>query len=219
MKPLFRVDPHRDELRLRLHTVRRLLDATHAPSNAIDVSRETRGLCIVLLFAAYENLLYSLCRGLLETAGSLRVGSRRLKPGLRLFAAHPALQAVASSNIWESGRKVVETLDDTRPCEIKPGLFPQDSSYMKRSQVRLFSSLFDLGDPARVLEAAWDRIDVIVSQRNAIAHGRERPDEVGRNYSIAELRALVDLWEDRWVAFIDHAGAQAASRDFFRLPR
>jgi hypothetical protein len=209
------------ELTRRVATIRRIVDATHSQAQAgVDVSREARGMAIVLLFAAYENLLTSMCRGLLEVAASLRVGNRRLKAGFRLFAAHGSLQSIGDSgksSIWrDSGRRLVEVLSHSKQCTINTDLFPADGSFMKRSQVRLFCDLFDLGDPGPILKDVWSRLDTIVSERNGIAHGSVTPEEVGRNYAVAELRDLITAWETHWSDFIRHAAARASSRDFFR---
>jgi hypothetical protein len=59
----------------------------------------------------------------------------------------------------------------------------------------------------------------IVIDRNAVAHGRETPGEVGRRYTLPEINELVRLWDERWMAFIDSVEAAAGARDFYRLPR
>src|SRR5690242_1759713 len=132
--------PHRTELQERLDTVRKILQVAHSSaSSASSIERESRGMAIVLVYAAYENLLKTLCRSILETARLLRVGNRRLKPGLQLFATFDALQAVSDgspSKIWKStGSAVVDIFGRTRECTIHPGLFPNDGTNMKQSQV------------------------------------------------------------------------------------
>jgi hypothetical protein len=182
---------HRDELHKRLSSVNAILDASHPATDGIDISREARGISIVLIYAAYENLLYGLCRSLLEVAVQLRVSNRSLRPGLQVFAAFGKLQAIASINparIWSgAGHDVIATVTRSDECTISPDLFPTDGSHMRQSQVVTFCKVFDLGHPAPVLQEVWERLDTIVSERNAIAHGRQTPDEVGRNYTIAEV--------------------------------
>lgn len=215
----------RKELQDQLVSIRGLLNATHALGQPTvpDISREIRGLCIVLLYASYERLMYSLCRSILETAKGLRVGNWRLKPGLQVFASFPALQSVGATpaGIWgrEGGLNLVQTLRSRKTCTISPDVFPTDGSNMKRSQVSTFCKIFDLAEPGPILKEVWDRIDGIVSARNAIAHGRLTADEVGRDYTIAELHALVDIWELRWGEFLDHVESSASNRIFFRSKR
>src|SRR3954452_2802266 len=96
------VQLHRDALNERIDGIVRFIDATH-PSNGggsspAAVSREARGLSIVLLFAAYENLLTSLTRTLLEGAIAVRVGNGRLQPGFRAFALMSAAKSVRDSS-------------------------------------------------------------------------------------------------------------------------
>lgn len=223
---MFDGQPFRDELVRRLDAVRRILVAAHPaspPPGAPNAGREARGLAIVLLFASYENLLTSLCRRLLEVATTLRVGNRRLRKGFRLFAVHNQFQSVSGASegrIWRDiGPRLLDCAFDSRQCSINPNLFPSDGSFMKRSQVALFCEIFELGAPGLVLQEVWNRLDTIVTERNGIAHGRLTPEEVGRNYSLTDIQALVDLWQQRWVSFIDHIESKAQHRGFYRYDR
>jgi hypothetical protein len=69
------------------------------------------------------------------------------------------------------------------------------------------------------LREVWQRLDTVVTERNAIAHGRETAGNIGRQYTLADLNTLVDLWDLRWMEFIDWVEQAAASRDFYRTPR
>jgi hypothetical protein len=223
---MFDGQPYRDELIRRLNTIQHILDATHItplPAAIPDAGREARGLAIVLLFASYENLLTSLCRRLLEVAGTLRVGNRRLRKGFRLFAVHNKLRSVSNvseGKIWRGkGLELLDCAFDSKYCSIDPNLFPSDGSFMKCSQVTIFCEIFELGDPGPILREVWDRLDTIVTQRNGIAHGGLTPEEVGRNYSLSDIQILMNLWLQRWTSFIDHIEARAQNREFYRYDR
>ena len=220
---MFQGEPYRDELLRRLSTIRRMLEVADPPGpppNGADIGREVRGLVILLLFASYENLLTSLCRGLLEQAASLRVGNRRLRTGFRQFAVHNFLVSISASTekkIWkESGRKLLECAFASRECTIDANIFPVDGSFMKRSQVSLFFDIFELGDPGPILKEVWVILDTIVTERNNIAHGKATPEEIGRAYSREDVAKLVDSWEARWLEFIGHVESKASVRDFYR---
>lgn len=232
---------HRAELAARVNSIVALLDATHGPPPAAssagtsaptasavsvppggpDVSREARGLAVLLLYAAYEHLLVSLCRSVLEAAASLGVGNRRLQPGLKLFAAHGQLSSLAGSKptqVWNgAGIKLVEAVDHPRQCTIVTSVFPRDGSHMRRKQVSTLCTVLGLGDPAPILREVWDKIDPVVRDRNKIAHGEATADEVGRQYTIGETRALVALWHQRWGEFLDWVERSASTRSFYRL--
>lgn len=220
------VQPHVDDLTDRIATAERLIDETH-PAGAVaggPISREARGLTIVLLFAAYENLLHSLTRTLLDAAIRLRVSNRRLRPGFRAFAlvnSAKSLRDVSGKRLYSHGlRRMVRDADPGgRVCTIDPNSFPDDGSFMKRSQIELWCELFSMNDPHLILHRTWGSIDAIVSQRNAIAHGRQTPDDVGRDYTELEIRALVADWRDDWLDFLEAVRVAGLSRDFYRSPR
>lgn len=221
---------HRIDLQDRIDSATRLIDATHptsVPSGAgitiSSISREARGLVIVLLFAAYENLLRSVTRTLLETAARLRVGNRRLRPGFRAFALFPSAQSIRSisdKRLYSDGLpKLVLAADPGgRVCTIDPNGFPSDGSFMKSSQIVLWCRTFDLPHPASILRRTWPVVDTIVVQRNGIAHGGLTADLVGRDYSEPDIRQLISDWRDDWLNFLDIVEQSGSTRDFYRKP-
>lgn len=217
------VQAHKDDLHDRIATVTRLLDATCAGTGG-GVSREARGLAVLLLFAAYENLLTSLTRTLLEGAVRCGVGVRRLRPGFRMFAVAgkvASLRHTSSKKVYVSALPaLVEAMESAaRPARIDTDEFPMDGSYFRRSQIQVWCRTFGIANPEKILAKVWLRIDAIVSERNGVAHGRLTPEEVGRNYSEADIRLLVANWEEAWLCFLSTVGQLASSRDFFRTPR
>ncbi|MEU2106553.1 MAE_28990/MAE_18760 family HEPN-like nuclease [Nocardia sp. NPDC004085] len=227
--PLFDRSPLEQDFRQRIDVARKILDATdYSPGGVaegamIDISRESRGLCIVLLYAAYENLLKGTSRAILEAAIRCKVGNRRLRPEFQVFAVYSKLHSItdkSSNSVWKGdGRKVIDLLQDSSSCSINADTFPNDGSHMKSAQVATLCQSYGLGHPAPILGEAWGRIDTIVSERNGIAHGKRTPEEIGRNYSIGDLRNLVSIWEARWCDFLIYVERQASTRDFYRKPR
>jgi hypothetical protein len=222
--------PINNDFNDRIQVVRRILDATRlsasgqtASPGIPDVSREARGMAIVLLYAAYESLLRGLSRSMLEVARNLRVGNRRLQPGYQVAAAFSAMQAISdvkTSKIWKDrGPQLITNLFDPRSCTIDETIFPDTGDNFRRGQLVALCDLLGLGNPAPVLREAWDRLDTIVTQRNQIAHGQETATEIGRRYSDLDLTSLVDIWELRWTEFLAWAETQGRSRDLYRRVR
>lgn len=221
--------PHIDALDERIATAVRLIDETHptasagAPTVAGPISREARGLAIVLLFAAYENLLTSLTRTLLERATRLGVSNKRLQPGFKIFAlrdsARSARELSERKMYSHALPRLIEISDQGgRVTTIATDAFPADGSFMKRSQIQLWCEIFGIANPGSILFRCWTAVDSIVTERNGIAHGRLTPDEVGRNYSETEIRQLISDWHQDWSDFLSVVGSRASSRDFFRVP-
>ena len=215
---------HRTDLGVRLQSARSLVLAGEASVGSTrDISRETRGLAIVLVFAAYENLLKRIVTSILEQVADSRAGNRRLKPGFKVIAASGKIQGLFDSNrkhLWTGkGQELMELATSGRQLSIPTTVFPSDGSFMKRSQISTVCDLFHLGDPSLPLSEIWDDINGIVRYRNAIAHGEQRADEVGRNYSFQETLDLIDDWNSCWNAFIDWIEIQCATSAYFLLPR
>lgn len=182
------VTPHRRALADRIAVVHSLIEETHQPPPAANpIAREARGLAVVLLFAASEELLTSLTRTLLETALRLRVGNQRLRPGFRAFALQDVTKSLRESSERKLFVTVLPALVETaarggRVSTINTDGFPNDGSFMKRSQVEVWARTFDIGPAPAVLVRTWNSIDAIVADRNAIAHGRLAPQ--GRRASL-----------------------------------
>lgn len=219
------VKVHKDDLDERIAAVTRLIDATHLDASASSgVSRETRGIAVLLLFAAYENLLTGLTRTLLEGAVRCGVSARRLRPGFRMFAlggAARSLRDVSDKKIFVSAlpELIQAAGSSSRPATINTSGFPSDGSYFRRSQIQVWCRTFGVPDPEMTLVQIWQRIDSIVTDRNGIAHGRLTPDAVGRNYTEADIRSLIVDWHQSWTDFLSQVESLASCRDFFRLPR
>jgi hypothetical protein len=224
------LQPHRIDFKDRIDSAVRLIDATHVTSGqpatgvtASPISREARGLVIVLLFAAYENLLRSVTRTLLETAKGLRVGNKRLQPGFRAFALFAAAQSIrdlSEKRLYSDGLPQLVRVADPggRVCTINPNSFPLDGSFMRSSQILLWCKVFGIVHPASILRRSWAAVDTIVVQRNDIAHGRLTADQVGRTYSEAEIRQLISDWRDDWLDFLNVVELRGADREFYRVP-
>lgn len=218
------IDLHLQALADRIDVANRLLDETHpAGGGPGPISREARGLIVVLLFAAYENLLQSLTRTLLEGAIQCHVGNRRLRPGFRAFALESAAKSVRDVSEKKLFSKALPNLVDLaapggRTCTLDPSSFPSDGSFMRRSQIQLWCQIFEVPDPDLLLQRTWPVIDTVVSQRNGVAHGRLTPEDVGREYTEADIRSLISDWHDDWRDFLRDVAIRAQTRDFFRTP-
>jgi RiboL-PSP-HEPN len=217
------IKPLRDTFRERMKAIRRLLDVGDpitGAANASPIDREVRGLSVLLLFAAYENLITTLCRQLIDAAKSLNIPNGELKIGIRQFAVHSmfiSMNASSQSKVWrETGRKAIECILNDTNCTLDSQIFPSDGSFMKKSQVLLFAEIFELGDPGAILKEAWVSLDAIVSQRNDIAHGKSTPAEIGRSYSSQDIRTLVDNWETRWIEYLQLVKMLANKRRFYK---
>jgi RiboL-PSP-HEPN len=220
------VTRHIAELNDRMDAAILLMDETHsAPSTGRlpgPAAREARGLVIVTLFAAYENLLRSLTRTLLEGAIRCGVSTKRLQPGIMTFALIDSTTAArdrSSKRLYSDSLPAIINAfhADRRSSSIDSNAFPDDGTFMKSTQVQLWCRLFGIAPPASILRRIWASLDAVVAQRNEVAHGARTASEVGRRYTEAEMRDLIDDWRHDWTAFLSLVGIRASTRDFFRV--
>lgn len=185
-----------------------------------DLSRETRGLAYVLLYAAYERLLKSTCRELLETAATHDGNLSDLKPYFCIAGIHASLQSVRDSSdrkrlLSQTALDIIRIITDENAQYVPVDFFPEDGSHMRKEQVSFMCSFFNLSDPRAIFQSDFELIDRVVNNRNAIAHGGRLPEEVGREYTYMEMTDLVDKWESRWMQFLDLVGEETADDGFF----
>ncbi len=215
------LSPIRQEFVDRMAAAQRLFDLAHASSTGIE--RESRGVVVVLMFAAYERLLHELSKSLIGGAASLGVGNRRLLPGFRALSLHGAAVSLRDASAKRLYTKtlvdLVSLADQSRAHSLDSTVFPDDGSYMRASQVVTWCSVFGVDNYLLTLKGIWQNLDGVVADRNAVAHGRLGPDEVGRARSEADVRDLLAEWQASWLAFIDDLQARAGSRDFYRRAR
>jgi RiboL-PSP-HEPN len=218
-------DLYRDELLDRIERIEVMLEATDlgsvsmgngAPAR-VDASREARGVAVVLLYAAYEHLISTLTLDLAAEAKAAAIPNLALARGFKVFALVGSLKSVQGCRAVgpQHAFQVMDALADPLSSTIEATWFPDDGSHFRSSQVKSICSILGLSEPETILGRAWDRIDTIVDERNAIAHGRRRPDEVGRRFSKPDLERIVKEWRDGWLSFIAAVATAHAQPHFF----
>lgn len=190
-----------------------------------NLSKQIRGLIIVLLFASYENLIKSLTKSILEAASRCKVSYKRLTPQFQHYAISSNAQGIRNcekSNLHkEKIPKLVQTINSgVGGWSINPGAFPDDGSFMKKSQIEVWWSSFHLsGDPSTVLGRTWSNLGWVVMSRNKIAHGEDVPENIGKQKSPNDVLSLIRDWEQDWKNFIQTVDQQVNTVDFYRIPR
>ncbi|TFC01623.1 hypothetical protein E3O42_09620 [Cryobacterium adonitolivorans] len=185
---------------------------------SLGISRESRGLAMVVLFAAYEKLVHSLARELLETAATYRGKRKNLAPGIRLLSISGALSSVQSAskkNLWSKcGPKVSEHLE-LPASTLDTAIFPDDGSFMDESQITLFCEVFAISGWAATLGKAFFLLQEVREGRNAVAHGRMTAEEVGKSKTFGDTINKIGDWDEGWNRFLDSVEALGSARSHF----
>lgn len=194
-------------------------DRESNPSPDDILVKTAKGISLVFLFSAYEQLLKGTVRAVLETANSYRGKLKNMQDGFIAAALNSSFQSygdAANVKTKIDNAKGVRSLLDSYVRDLKfTDYFPDDGSYMKSTQVRTICYLFGLGDPAPILGRSWSHIDDFQKKRNAIAHGSVLPSTIGENYSALDIETFYTEWRYSWVAFAKHIEKESLNPRFW----
>jgi hypothetical protein len=95
--------------------------------------------------------------------------------------------------MWKQRLDLVASFESTTPLKsLDDTLFPSDGSQYRIAQLETIWAVFGIVAPVVPESRLIGRIEELVENRNAIAHGRRTPEEVGGRYSIAEIEKRAD---------------------------
>lgn len=190
------------EVTLRILEGRSLLSLVGASEDLGDVSDGARraaavckGLLFVQLYGAYEYAVSSSVRAALNAVGAESVTCSELRPSLLSLVLDPlwvSVSDVGRRKTWDKRLELIEAMDDDRPMDNwNDALFPDNGSQYREGQLATIWRVFGIGVPTLPELRFRDRIEEVVSNRNAIAHGRLTAGEVGGRYSEADMRERI----------------------------
>lgn len=218
----------REEFRDRISSVKTLLDSLESHENddpegapLADVStveRNIKGLVIVMLFGSYERLMHRLSQELIDTANSFRGKRKNLTAHFRMIGLAPLVcnaDHLKKKTIWDATLpKMIKELEgDAAGLDV--ATWPDNGEFMKAAHFRLICSVFRLDSAKSALGRVNGDIDMIVVNRNKIAHGEYSPADVGRDYTLKDMRELVNHWESGWCQFLDKVESIVSERSYF----
>ncbi len=148
-----------------------------------------KGLVFVELYAVYEYTVKGVTRvAIAEIAGHAHRFAE-LKPSLLalfLDAELRALRDCGAKNIWEKRLKLFEQSTSSRRVAAVDTL-PVDGSHFRHTQAQLILRALGIRRSLTRRRRHLYKIDEIVNNRNAIAHGEETAAQIGRRYSRADV--------------------------------
>lgn len=127
-----------------------------------NIQKTVRGLSYVMMFAAYEKMLRGLCRSLIEVAASFRGKQKNLSTPFRLIGMYPMIQSASNSaesdqgnskaqgnsksgvtagsyvRYWSGPLEKSSVSSERDAKKLNPDFWPDNGSFMQRSQVVLF---------------------------------------------------------------------------------
>ncbi len=179
----------RQEVDSRCNGAMQLFDAVCA-TGVRGHQQRAKGVAFVEMYAFYEYAVHSAVKNALSALQVANLPIAALAPGLQALAMNPAMDSVRDSGArkrWISQLQVFQKILRTT-ADIQLDVFPTDGSHFRKPQLELIWQLFDVSGRIVPDRRLYPLIGELVERRNAVAHGRERPEDIGRMYSTNDVR-------------------------------
>ena len=154
-----------------------------------------KGLVFVQIYAVYEYTVNSVVSAAIDAVVNNNLKLNQLSPSLMalfLDAELSSLRDGQKKNEWANRLKLLRRAHSKEvallPTDTAP---PSDGSHYRYSQLELIFEVFGIKRMAVRRQKHKQRIAEVVGHRNAIAHGRESAEDIGRRYTHSEIRTAV----------------------------
>lgn len=178
----------------RLIEVRELLDnikniSPKAPMPETPDILISKGLFFVLLYGAYEFTVKSTVAKSIEIINTDSVLLNDCKPLLLSIALNSNLDSIASvsGKKWEKRKLLFDNFNTNPSVTIATDLFPTNGRNLTVNQLQTIWDSFSIEEPVLPRTNLIGRLQELVLNRNAIAHGTSSAIDIGSLNSISDL--------------------------------
>ena len=165
-------------------------------TSQIALASACKGLIFVQLYAMYEYAVRSAVQATLVALAAADVEIKTIHRNLLALVLKSNWDSAADTgreNVWDRRMELIARIDsDELTSTLRDDLFPNDGSHYRIQQLYTIWKIFSVSGPIVSEPRLKGWIEELVENRNAISHGRSRPEEVGRRYSWREIDSRVD---------------------------
>ncbi|HTT99370.1 MAG TPA: MAE_28990/MAE_18760 family HEPN-like nuclease [Rhizomicrobium sp.] len=154
-----------------------------------DVSQVAKGMIFVQVYAAYEYTVKSVVQSTVDGINSHGTKMEDLLPTILCIYLNPELMSirdVGEKGIWDARLKLFDKAFSKSVATVN-SVTPHDGSHYKYSALELIFRVFSITRLPVRRRSHISRINEVVNNRNQIAHGSERAEEVGRRYTREDI--------------------------------
>ena len=90
-------------------------------------------------------------------------------------------------SVWNNRLELFEKVFSNGKAQVKNTVLPKDGTHFRHSQLQLIFEVLGIARTPAQRRRHLQRIDEVVDNRNAVAHGRETAENIGRQYSRADI--------------------------------
>lgn len=205
-----------------IHLLLNLIQSLEATPTALSSSKGgtiIKGLFFVHLYGIYEYVITASVQQTIQHINSTNCTIDSYKPVLLsivLDAECESLSSVGRNSSWPKRWELFEKVGKTASMEINDSIFPTDGKNIRYNQLSSIWKTFCIKDPpipqSRMILKG--RVDELVENRNAIAHGRESPAVIGGRYSFGDLEKRYRDIDELCIYIIDTFESYLNNKDF-----
>ena len=199
----------RSEVSARFENIRRFFEANNR-RNTGQLATTAKGLVFVQIYAVYEYTINQTVSQAIESIKRHRHKIADLSPQLLALVLDPELRSlrdVQRRYEWDRRLQLFESAFSGRLVDLSGDTqLPTDRSHYRASQLELIFRVFGISRMPVRRRRHKHRIAEVVGHRNAIAHGRETPEDIGRRYTSSEVRKAIQQIESvcfLWISVFD----------------
>lgn len=203
--------PHRD-IDARFQEARNLLsfiksqESTATPPMDSGEVKSMRGLFYVHLYGAFERSANDSVSTFIRATVDLNVNVQHITPHflpVALDARFKSLQSAQGNGSWKKRLEFVRAMIATSACSINDALFSEHLQNALPETLEAVAEYMGIGTPTF---GASDVLAVneVVDKRNAVAHGRASPSEIGARTRSGTLENRLDSTKAVLSSFMAH---------------
>ncbi len=182
------------EVKERFDAIEEFLNATNGLQQRQVVV--AKGLAFVQIYAIYEDTVRKTVSEAIDSIKAHNHEIRELSPSLMALFLDPELRSVRDSgrkNEWDSRLKLFERVFSRQKADLSSDTaLPTDGTHYRYDQLVLIFQVFGIKRLPVPRRRHIQRIREVVDHRNAIAHGSETPEDIGRRYTRTEIRKAIE---------------------------
>lgn len=155
----------------------------------------SKGIIFVHLYAIYE---YSIVNSFRAVIAAIKIGQnifstlKREPLSILINADWESIINTGRKSTWAKRISVLKKIDSHLLPEVDDTIFPTDGTHFRQGQLHTIWNLLDISTPIIPDNRILGRIEELVEYRNAIAHGRKKPEEIGRMFTEAEIEVRIN---------------------------
>lgn len=159
----------------------------------------TKGLYFVYMYGIYEETIRQVVSTTIDELNNAEVKLDECVYELYslIFSdEYDGMYNVGNEHKWEKRWKLSDKMINNPKVVISHDMMPTDGKNIRYKQLKSIANSFGMKENVLPRNEIGGYIQEMVDNRNYIAHGNKTPKEVGRNFTILDLKNRCDYMEE-----------------------